>query len=89
MVFGRSDREYQHEFAENPPRTLKMLEGLIKRLNEKREDLAGDKTARVRASFEGLDLHPRIAEVCVELYRHGHYRNAVLDASLALEDYVK
>jgi len=27
--------------------------------------------------------------VCADLYRDGHYRNAVLDASLALEHFVK
>src|SRR5438093_1210108 len=44
---------------------------------------------RVRAAFEGLDLHPRIAAVCADLYRDGHYRNAVLDASVALVNFVK
>lgn len=66
-----------------------MLEGLVRRLEEKREDLGGDTTARVRASFEGLDLHPRIASVCADLYRDGHYRHAVLDASVALVNMVK
>ena len=66
-----------------------MLEGLIRRLEEKREDLGGDPTAQVRASFEGLDLHARITSASADLYRGKHYRNAVLDASLALQDYVK
>jgi uncharacterized protein (TIGR02391 family) len=79
----------QRHFAAELPKTVVMLEGLIKRLEEKREDLSGDTTARVRASFEGLDLHLRIAEACADLYRNKHYRNAVLDASPALEDHVK
>jgi len=81
--------EMQHEFAEGLPDVVRMLESLIKRLEEKREDLCGDKTALVRASFDGLDLHPRITSACADLYRGRHYRNAVLDASLALQDYVK
>lgn len=81
--------DYQRCFAEGWPKTIAMLEGLIKRLEEKREDLGVDKTARVRASFEGFDLHPRIAEASADLYQNRHYRNAVLDACLALEDYVK
>src|SRR6266545_353379 len=88
-VAGMDDDEYQHYFAEELPNTLLMLEGLIKRLEEKREDLGGGKTALAQASFEGLDLHPRITSACAELYRNQHYRNAVLDASLALQDYVK
>lgn len=39
--------------------------------------------------IEGLPLHPRIAEVCVELYRDGHFSSAVLEASKALINYVK
>lgn len=84
-----SDRDSQHRFIAGLPNIVLMLEGLVKRLGEKREDLGSDTTARVRSSFEGLDLHPRIGEASADLYRNGHYRNAVLDASLALEDYVK
>lgn len=85
--FGPTIR--QGQFREGLPKTILMLEGLIRRLEEKQEDLRDDATALVLASFEGLDLHPRISDVCVDLYRGGHYRNAVLDASLALQDYVK
>ncbi len=90
VIFGgMDDGEFQRSFAEGWPRTIGMLEGLIRRLEEKRGDLAGDKAGRVRASFEGLDLHPRIAAVAADLYRDGHYRNAVLDATVALVNYVK
>ncbi len=87
--YGLSEGELQRDFLLGLPNAVLMLETLINRLGEKREDLAGDKTARVRASFEGLDLHPRITSACADLYRDRHYRNAVLDASLALQDYVK
>jgi uncharacterized protein (TIGR02391 family) len=86
---GREDREYHHFFQRGLPQTVAMLEGLIRRLEEKREDVSGDTTARARSSFEGLELHPRIASVCVDLYRDGHYRNAVADAAVALVNYVK
>ena len=88
-LYGVSDTEMQHDFLGGLPDTVLMLGSLIKRLEEKREDLGGDKTARVRTSFEGLDLHPRIADVSADLYRDRHYRNAVLDASLALQGYVQ
>jgi uncharacterized protein (TIGR02391 family) len=71
------------------PQAVALLENLIKRLEEKRADLGGDSISRVRASFQGLDLHPRIAAASSDLYRNGHYRNAVLDASLALVSLVK
>jgi uncharacterized protein (TIGR02391 family) len=89
MGFNMPEEEAQHRFAEGIPQTLTMLEGLIARLEEQRVDLGYDTTTRVRAAFQGLDLHPRIAAVCADLYRDGHYRNAVLDASVALVNFVK
>jgi uncharacterized protein (TIGR02391 family) len=79
----------QECFAAGIPQTTTLLRGLIRLLEEKRTDLGYDTAARVRAAFEGLDLHPRIAAVCADLYRDGHYRNAVLDGSLALVNFVK
>jgi uncharacterized protein (TIGR02391 family) len=89
LGMGLDGPQAQEVFADGLPNTIRMLEGLIRRLEEKREDLGGDMTARVRASFEGLDLHSRIASVCADLYRDGHYRNAVLDASVALVNLVR
>lgn len=83
------ESEIQEAFASGIPQTITMLEGVIVRLEEKQAELGRDATARVRAAFEGLDLHPRIAAIALDLYRNGHYRNAVLGAYLALENLVK
>ena len=66
-----------------------MLEGLIERLREKRSALTRDSRARSRSAFEYMDLHSRIALAAADLYRDAHYRQAVLDASIALVYYVK
>lgn len=42
-----------------------------------------------RINIEDLFLHTRIAEVSLDLYRDGHYADAVLAASKALINYVK
>jgi uncharacterized protein (TIGR02391 family) len=84
-----SDATLQAKFAAGIPQTITMLEGLISRLQEKRSELGQDTAARVKATFEGLDLHPRIATVCADLYRDGHYANAVEDAAKALVNFVK
>jgi uncharacterized protein (TIGR02391 family) len=89
MYFGMEDDELQRGFAEGIPHTVGALENLLRRLEEKKADFGPDTAGRVRAAFEELDLHPRIAAVCVNLYRNGHYRNAVLDASVALVHFVK
>lgn len=89
MYMGMSEDYMQGCFAAGIPQTAALLEGLIARLEEKQGEFRVDPAARARTAFDGLELHSRIAEACVELYRDGHYRNAVLDACLALEDYVK
>ena len=89
MSFNMPEDEIQQRFAEGIPQTITMLEGLIHALEEKRADLGLDTTTRVRAAFQGLDLHPRIADACADLYRDRHYSNAVLNASIALVNFVK
>jgi uncharacterized protein (TIGR02391 family) len=68
---------------------VSLLEHLIQDLNEQAETLGRGKGRRPQANLEGLELHPRIAEACTQLYRDRHYTDAVLRAALALENYVK
>jgi uncharacterized protein (TIGR02391 family) len=84
-----TEQEIQAGFLAGFPHTTVMLQSLIERLQESRADLHRDTGARTRSTFEGLDLHPRISTVCIDLYRDAHYRQAVLDASIALVNYVK
>lgn len=86
---GMSDDEFEQGFLDGIPQTITMLEGLIARLEEKRGELGQDTTVRARAAFEGLELHLRIATACADLYRDGHYSNAVLNASIALVNFVR
>lgn len=86
--FGESPN-YQGHFAKGITQTVISLKGLIARLEEKRIDIGVDPVARARTVFEGMDLHARIATVCVDLYRDGHYPQAVFDASKALVNFVK
>lgn len=80
--------ESQASFLAGIPQTVEMLNGLIRGLEEKKADLSHDAPARARSAFEFMDLHPRIAG-CADLYRDGHYRQAVFEASVALVNYVK
>src|SRR5262249_10581192 len=83
------DVQRQTQFLAGIPQTIKMLEGLTAWLEEKRSELGHDTTTRIRAAFEDLNLHPRIADVCANLYRNGHYTDAVFNASKALVNFVK
>lgn len=86
---GMEDYELEARYRKGIPNTISMLEGLISWLEEKRTDTEFDTTSRIKAAFEELDLHPRIASVAADLYRDEHYRNAILDASIALVNLVR
>ena len=83
------DDEAQEFFAEALPQAAPLLENLVVRLEEERARLGQATDGRVRTVFEGLELHPRIAGACGDLYRDKHYAEAVLSAFLALETFVQ
>jgi uncharacterized protein (TIGR02391 family) len=89
FFMGQSEYETQAHFRERLPNAITRVEGLIAKLEEKRADLGVDPTSRSRSAFQGMDLHERIAAVCTDLYRDGHYPEAVFNASKALVNYVK
>jgi uncharacterized protein (TIGR02391 family) len=66
-----------------------ILNGLIGRLEEKREDLNAGVSPSPTTYFERLNLHPRILDVSRELFMDGHPWDAVFAASKALVNYVK
>lgn len=46
-------------------------------------------TVRLQEAFQRLPLHPAIAGASTRMFRDGHYRSAVLDACIALVNYVR
>jgi uncharacterized protein (TIGR02391 family) len=83
------ENENQVHFLEAIPQAEEMLNNLIRRLNEKRVELIARPEPQPRVAFENLKLHPAIASACSDTYKSGHYRESVLNASIALVDYVK
>ncbi len=69
--------------------TIGILNGLINRLREKREDLSGGTVAAPATYFDRLNLHPRILEVSRDLFLDGHPQEAVFAAAKTLVNYVK
>lgn len=71
-------------------RVIGVLNGLIERLKERREDLPSSSAPCTFAgSFDAARLHPRIESVSRKLFTDGHHWPAVFDASKALVNYVK
>jgi uncharacterized protein (TIGR02391 family) len=88
--FGRSaPYPYQAHFQQAIPRARALLDGLVRRLREKREDLAEPEVAP-RVAFEGRNLNETIATERVRsLFIDSHYAQAVFEASKSLVDAVK
>lgn len=69
---------------------IAILRGLIRRLQEKREELHSPGGGRRPSAYwADLNIHPRIAEVATDLFLDGHPWEAVFAASKALVNYVK
>lgn len=67
-----------------------ILNDLIARLREKREDLGGAGGSPAPSTyFDHLNLHPRILEVSRDLFLDGYHWEAVFAAAKALVNYVK
>lgn len=76
-------------FVRGIAQMVTLLNGLIAKLEEKRLDIAAEPKMQANVVFEGMQLHTRIASVCSDLYKDGHYTQAVFDASKALVNFVK
>jgi uncharacterized protein (TIGR02391 family) len=66
-----------------------ILNGLIDRLKEKRDDLSAGEAPSPSTYFAKLNLHPRIADVANDLFLDGYHWEAVFAAAKALVNYVK
>lgn len=51
-------------------------------------DISGTTVKTIKA-YEGLELHPVIAEATSSLFRTGHYANAIVDGVITLNDLVR
>jgi uncharacterized protein (TIGR02391 family) len=70
-------------------RVIGVLEGLIGRLREKREELVGGATPAPSTYIDRLNLHPRILEAARDLFVDGYHWEAVFAAAKTLVNYVK
>ncbi len=66
-----------------------ILNGLVRRLEEKRGDMVAGETPAPSTYFDRLNLHPRIGDVSRELFLDGHPWEAVFAGSKALINYIK
>ena len=90
---GTPPHEIREGLERGRKRAISLLSGEVTALRE-RPDLAEtasdvDPAKKILRAYEGLDLHPEIARAATQLYRDGHYANAIEDAVKALNDLVR
>ena len=81
-------RRMSDQFCEGVEKTTQLLEKLLAALiDRQRRALAS--VNECMSVFRNLNLHSAIAAASTETYENGHYRESVLNASIALVNYVK
>lgn len=85
---GRSGAEELEPYRKGVSNGVRNLRTIIELFQEKIGE-AGDPTSNPVRALESLDLHPQIADASVELFRGGHYANAIEDACKVLDLLVK
>lgn len=68
---------------------LAMLRDVISILKEQLDESGPDAASRVLHAYQGLALHPEIARAASNLYKDGHYANAVEASVKALNGLVR
>ena len=89
MYMNMPDHEILQAREKGRTQVTNVLKGLIRRLEETRDDLTGGATPTPSTYFDKLNLHPRISDAARDLFFDGHHWQAVFDASKALINFVK
>jgi len=84
-----SFHERLNHFNKVRNRVLARIQAAIEILEEKLDEPDTDPAQRVLRAYDGLDLHPEIARAATDLYRDGHFANAVEAAVKALNGLVR
>lgn len=77
--------EVRSELEASKASSIALLRQASASLQERLEELGESPSAKALQAIDGLDLHPQIDRAAIQLYRDGHYANAVQDACKALK----
>jgi uncharacterized protein (TIGR02391 family) len=87
--FPRSINDIQAGVERARQRAIALLTQEVALMKEQLGDDGDNRVDRAIRAYANLDLHPEIARAASELYRNGHYANAIEDAVKALNDLVR
>jgi uncharacterized protein (TIGR02391 family) len=81
--------QIRQRIEENRQRAIALLSQEVALMKEQLGDSVSGPAERAIRAYGNLDLHPEVARAASELYRDGHYANAIEDAVKALNDLVR
>jgi len=84
---GSQSLNTAHRYGIN--RVIETIEAASRRLSDKLDDAAASNPDKTLQAYQGMNLHPVIADAASALYADGHYKNAVLDSVIALNNLVR
>ena len=84
----RSPAEEVEPYQKGVAKGVRNLRTIVEIFQEKLDE-AGAPSANPSRALESLQLHSQIADASVELFRGGHYANAIEDACKVLDQMVK
>lgn len=83
------DHISQRKFAEGIPQTLTILDGLIARLEERRDDFGGVIADKNSSAVFWKEIHPKIVAVAKSRFETTHYADAAESALKEVNSVVK
>jgi uncharacterized protein (TIGR02391 family) len=89
VVFSDNWQDRIQGFLRGRDRAIACITDAVQRLEERLADGEEDASQRTLRAYEGLALHPQIAWAASDLYRDGHYANAVEASVKALNELVR
>lgn len=88
-VYGTPLQEVINGLKEGREAILHHLGEIVKHLQEELSERGATPEGQALRAYQNLDLHPEIQRAAGDLYRDGHYANAIEDAVKALNALVR
>jgi len=88
-IYGTPHHEIIEGYEEGKKRVLVKLGAAKKFINERLADHGVGTQSGTPRSLAGIDLHPAIEQAAAQLFRDGHFANAVENACKALNNLVQ
>ena len=89
MLHETPIRDIREGYKKGVERAIAKLQTIVGMFNDRISYLQETPDGRALKSFSDLDLHPEISQAICDLFKNGHYANAIEDSCKVLDALVK